>query len=358
VTPDPANHLERTASRLRDLRLHAYRPRTDRTPERFRFPAVDAHDHLGRWLTEDWAAPDVGALLGMMDELHVRAIVNLDGRGERELGANLARYDEAHPGRFATFTQPDWREAAEPGFGERLAATLTEHVRIGAKGLKVWKDLGLHVRDPRGELLLPDDERLDALWGAAAGLEIPVTIHTADPLAFFQVVDERNERLEELFAHPDWSFADRRRFPPAEVLVASLERLVARHPGTTFILAHAGIAEDLGWIDRVLTAWANVAIDIAARIGELGRRPRAFRDLVIRHADRVLLGTDEFPPAMTTYRTYARFLETADEGFVYAPEEPVPPQGRWTIGGLDLPEDVLRKVEGDNARRLIPGLDG
>ncbi len=325
---------------------------------RARFPAVDAHNHIGRWLAADgsWAVRDTGALLAVMDACNVSAIVNLDGRFGDELRENVRRYDEAHPGRFVTFCHLDWREVAEPGFGDRLAASLRRAHEDGARGLKVWKDLGLHIRDDRGELVLPSDPRLVDVWETAAGLAMPVVIHTADPLAFFDPVDETNERLEELLAHPEWSFADRERFPRFGRLIEALESLVAAHARTTFVGAHVGgYAEHLPWVDRMLTTYPNFHVDVAARIAELGRQPRAARVLVIRHPDRVLFGTDESPPNAAAYAIHFRFLETGDEHFAYSTYEP-PPQGRWRISALELPDDVLRAVYAENAVRLIPGL--
>ncbi len=292
-----------------------------------------------------------------MDRANIAAIVNLDGMWGAELEANLNRYDRAHPGRFATFAQLDWRELDRgAGFGERLAALVADSADRGAKGLKVWKNLGLHLRDPKGRLLMPGDRRLDPVWAACGEARIPVTIHTADPVAFFDPLDERNERLEELIEHPDWWFGDRTRFPAFGRLLRSLESLVARHPRTTFIGAHvAGFAEDAASISRMLDAYPNLHADIAARIAELGRRPRAARALIERHPGRILFGTDDFPPSVRNYAIYFRFLETADESFPYSGDA-VPGQGRWDISGLDLPEPVLHKVYRENAVRLIPGL--
>jgi len=330
---------------------------------RARFPTVDAHNHLGLWLSEwlgrpgTWTVPDVPALLEVMDRCNLRAIVNLDGRWGAELEANLDRYDRAHPGRFATFCHLDWTETATPGFGERLAGSVRRSVAAGARGLKVWKDLGLAVRDDRGELLLPDDRRLDPAWEAAAAGGIPVFIHTADPIAFFDPIDERNERLEQLAAHPEWSFADPA-FPRFDRLMEALEALVAANPATTFVGVHAGCAaEDLGWVGRMLDAYPNFRIDIAARVAELGRQPRATRSLILRHPDRVLFGIDEFPPDPANYAIYFRFLETDDEHFPHSTEE-IPLMGRWAISGLDLPDDVLRRVYAENAERIVPGLTG
>ncbi len=327
--------------------------------ERFRFPAVDAHNHLGRWLTKRWAARDVGALLARMDATNVAAIVNLDGMWGTELEANLVRYDRAHPGRFATFAQLDWREVdAGSGFGERLAASVRDAIDRGAKGLKVWKNLGLHLRDGSGKLLMPDDPRLTPVWEACAAGRIPVTIHTGDPIAFFEPLTPRNERVEELLENPDWWFGDRRRFPRFDQLMERFEHVVAENPGTTFIGAHVGgCAEDVAWVARMLDTYPNLNVDIAARLAELGRQPRAAAALFRRHPRRILFGTDQFPPSRGTYGVYARFLETADEYFPYSPGEP-PGQGRWAVSGLELPDTVLRKVYHDNALRLIPGSRG
>lgn len=350
---------------LADLRLRDYRPvprlvAPAHPVERARFPAVDAHNHLGRWLGEwagrpgDWTVPDVGALLELMEACNLAAIVSLDGRWGDELEANLDRYDRAHPGRFATCCHVDWSVGGD--LGRAAADSLRASVRAGAKGLKVWKDLGLLVRDDLGELVLPDDPRLAPLWEAAAELGVPVFIHTADPVAFFDPVDERNERLEQLLEHPEWSFADPS-FPRFERLMEALEGLVASQPGTTFVGVHfGGYAEDPAFVGRMLGAYPNYHVDVAARVGELGRQPRAVREVVLAHPDRVLFGIDEFPPAAENYAIYLRFLETADEHFPHSTEE-VPLMGRWAISGLDLSDDVLRKVYADNARRIVPGLD-
>jgi predicted TIM-barrel fold metal-dependent hydrolase len=320
---------------------------------------VDAHNHLGRWMTGGWPE-DVSALLTRMDALGIDAVVNLDGMWGEELEANLDRYDRAHAGRFVTFAR--WDGAAfEEGEWRALGRGVAESFARGARGLKVWKDLGLHLRDGTGELVMPDDERLDPVWDAVAEAKVPVTIHVADPIAFFAPLDERNERLEELLAHPDWWFGDRSRFPTFERIRDSLESLVARRSDVSWIGAHTlSSAEDLAWVERVLETYPNVHADIGARIAELGRVPRAARDLILRHSDRFLFATDDIPAAVPdTLAVYRRFLETFDEHFPYDPDPNAgPTQGRWAISGLGLPSDVLEKVYARNARRLIPGLAG
>ncbi|GAB3965344.1 hypothetical protein GCM10029978_027860 [Actinoallomurus acanthiterrae] len=350
-----------SADSLADLRLRDYTPRSQVRAEATSVPAaavpcVDVHNHLGRWLSPDggWLVRDVAALVAAMDECQVATVVNLDGRWGEELGENLDRYDAAYPGRFVTFCQLDWRLAAEPDGVDRLVRDLRASVARGARGLKVWKDLGLRVRDADGGLLLPGDPRLAPIWRACAELRVPVLIHSADPVAFFEPLDRHNERLEELIENPDWWFGDRDRFPSFGELMRSLEVLVKAHPDTVFIGAHVGCnAEDLRWVDRMLTAYPNFHIDLAGRMAELGRQPRAARALFLRHPERVLFGTDAFSPRGDDYRLWFRFLESADEAFSYAPDEAVPPQGRWDVHALDLPATALPLLYAANARRLL-----
>jgi predicted TIM-barrel fold metal-dependent hydrolase len=355
--------VDERSAYLRQVPLGAYRPRSElRVPghrvDRARVPVVDAHNHLGTWQTKGWAVGDVPALLDTMDASNVAAVANLDGLFGRTLELNLDRYDRAHPGRFVTFCGLDWHETADPGFGDRLARSVIESVAAGAKGLKIWKELGLHVSDDDLQPLMPDDPRLAPVWAACSDADIPVLIHTADPMAFFEPLDETNERLEELLQHPDWWFGDRERFPPFEHLMDALEGLVSANPRTVFIGAHVGgAAEDLARVARMLDTYANFHVDIGARIAELGRQPRGAKALMERHPDRVLFGTDWFPPDPEVYAIHFRFLETEDESFPYSTED-IPAQGRWAISGLGLSEDVLRAVYEDNARRLIPGLTG
>lgn len=346
-----------------DLRLVDWTPRSrlsvaETRVARARVPAVDVHNHLGRWLTDGaWCTPDVPALLATMDATGLETVVNLDGLWGEELDANLDRYDRAHPGRFLTFAHVDWTLLAQPD-GERLVQDqLRDSAARGARGVKVWKSLGLDVRDERGELVLPDDPRVVRTLALAGDLGLPVLIHVADPRAFFDPLDATNERLDELVACPGWSFADRTRFPSFERLLDALEALLSSTPGTQYIGAHVGcVAEDLDHVERLLTVAPNLVVDIAGRLAELGRQPRRFRRLVLDHPDRVLFGTDAYPLDAEQVEVYLRFLETDDEAFDYSPGSAVPPQGRWTVSGVHLPDDVLRAVYRDNARRVL-GLD-
>jgi len=319
-----------------------------------RFQVIDAHNHLGEQFGGGWDKRPLGALLDVLDEAGVRALVDLDGGwGEDILQRHLDRFKAGAPERFCIFGGIDWSTWPELGdrFPELAAARLREQAARGAQGLKIWKAFGLQVRDQRGALVALDDPRLDPIWLTAAELRLPVIMHVADPVAFFRPLDAHNERWEELHAHPEWHFGGPQ-FPLFESIVAGMANLVARHPRTTFVGAHVGCyAENLQWVGDLLERCPNLYVDMAARMAELGRQPYSARRFFIRHADRILFGTDS-PANARVYRLYYRFLETDDEYFEYDLRDR-PAQGRWRIYGLHLPEDVLEKVYHRNAERVL-----
>jgi predicted TIM-barrel fold metal-dependent hydrolase len=349
-----------------ELRLADYRPRSMlrvavHDVDRPRYPAIDIHNHLGSSFGGDWSTREPAELIATLDAAGVEQVVDLDGGQGDELSREIDRWQRRWPDRVAVFAGLDYDAWADaPDFGEKEADRLRESVARGAHGLKVWKLLGLRARDADGRLVAVDDDRLDPLWSAAADLHVPVLIHIADPIAFFEPLDPTNERWEELHDHPDWHFwptrpaddVDAPGFPPYDELIGAFGRLVRRHPATTFVAAHvASASEDLTNVGRLLDACPNLYVDIAARLAELGRQPYTARSFFIDHADRILFGVDMAPdPAL--YRIHYRFLETLDESFDYG-TDPTPTQGRWQIHGIGLPDDVLRKVYRDNARRVM-----
>jgi len=365
------------AGKRRPLALKDFQPKSMlHVPEhktlRARFPVIDVHTHLS------WAAQGGGGvfrgeamkflatppeLLEVMDRKNVRTMVNLTGGTGAGLEKTIRYYEGAAPGRFITFTEPSWARLNEPGYPQKQADEIERAKQAGARGVKVLKTLGLFLREnvTSGPLVKIDDPRFDPLWDACGRLGLPVAIHVSDPEAFFLPTDRFNERYEELSNHPDWSFHGKD-YPSNAALLDARNRVFARHPKTQFIVLHVGNdAENLAFVGENLDRFPNTVVEMGARIGELGRQPRASRAFFDKYRDRILFGTDAVPKGYETpqqifgdelYEIYYRFLETEDEYFDYAPA-PVPPQGRWRIYGLGLPEAILKQVYHDNAARLL-----
>jgi len=312
-----------------------------------RFPVIDYHNHLD--------AQNPLKVLKVMDACGIEHIVNITMQVGDEAIEMIRRYHAVDAKRFSTIGWMDWRGVDSMDFGSFVKLSLGRLERLvgqGIVGLKFWKDLGLSVRDESGNLIRVDDERLAPIFERAGELGLPVMMHIGDPEAFFLPIDASNERYEELAAHPDWSFYGAQ-FGKDELL-QQRDRVFIRHPRTTFVGAHiAENSEDLQRVSAMLDACPNVQVDISARASELGRQPYSARKFFLRYADRILFGAD-LVPEIETYRLYYRFLERADEYFEYPSH--ASRQGRWNIYGLDLPEDILRKVYRQNALRLLPQL--
>ncbi len=352
----------------RPLALDQFQPKSslqlpEDRPLRAKFPVVDVHVHPRIKLHSN--AEQLDEYVRIMDQQNIAVSVSLDGRLGEELEEHKKLLWTKHRERFVIFANIDWIGSGKrkdptsyachrPGFGRRMAQELADAKERGAVGLKVFKVLGLYLRNPDGSLAAIDDPRWDPIWHACGELEMPVLIHSADPVAFFQPVDRFNERWEELNRHPDWSFAGEE-YPSHDEILAARNRVIARHPKTIFIGAHvANYPENLAQVAQWLDEYPNLYIEIAARIAELGRQPRAARKFLIKYADRVMFGTDG-PRPVGRLLPHWRMLETADEYFTYA-ENQYPPQGLWNIYGLDLPDDVLRKIYFENAAKLVPGV--
>jgi predicted TIM-barrel fold metal-dependent hydrolase len=329
-------------------------------------PAIDVHTHVAPSHAEHLAT--------IMETNNLSAVVNL---GILEwLGIpfeeGMRAFHKALGNRMAYFPLAHFHDTS-PGFGERMAEELERKVAAGASGLKVLKELGLRYKDSEGNLIPVDDPRLDVLWDRAGQLGVPVLIHTADPVAFFQPLDENNERKMELELSPDWHFFGPE-FPDHDTLLDQRNRVIERHPHTIFIGAHLGnYPENLTYVDACLERYANFYVDTSARIAEIGRHPvKEARAFFLKHQDRVLFGTDlvlgwvddptdENQQAETVdlsaiadfYGSHWPFFETDQRQLEY-PFYPV--QGGWTVNAIGLPGDVLEKLYVGNARRLIPRL--
>lgn len=309
------------------------------------YPVIDFHNHLG-------ALENTEKYLEEMNKARVWKVVSLDGRSAEDFyKKHLNVSQEIGEDRFLIFFRPDFSKVNDPNYGRKEAEKLEDAVKLGARGLKIHKALGLTVKDANGQVLPVDDSRFDPIWEKCAELGIPVVIHVSDPVAFHTPVDKYNERYDELGAHPNWSFYGEEFSFSKDEILEQLHRVIARHPNTIYVSTHMGnLAEDLGRVAGWLEQYPNMYVDIDARISELGRQPYTARKFMIKYQDRILFGTDT-PPNAESYQVYYRFLETDDEYF--DPAKSHHQQGRWMIYGIHLPDEVLEKLYNKNALKIL-----
>ncbi len=328
---------------------------------RAKFPFIDVHNH--QW---DVPSQDINELYKEMDSLNLKVMVNLSGKGYKRtpgkvngefdvndqsyLVKSLDRVNETGTKRLVFFTNLSFVGFGDTDWTDKTVKELESDVKAGAAGLKIYKDLGMEFKDEKGALIPIDDPRLDAVWDKCGELNIPVLIHSADPKSFWDPEDEHNERWLEIATHPD-----RKRDktgPSWQELITEQHNIFKKHPNTKFIAAHFGwYANDLTTLGKMLDEMPNVYTEFGAVIAEIGRQPKAAKAFFEKYQDRILFGKDSWVPS--EYATYFRVLETDDEYFPYHKKY----HAFWSMYGMGLPDDILKKIYYKNALNVIPGLD-
>jgi uncharacterized protein len=311
-----------------------------------KYPFIDVHNHQPQMATQN-----LSALLAAMDSLNMKVMVNLTGIGGERLKAMADNIKQTDPRRLLLFTNLDFSGFGEKDWTEAAVKRLRQDVTYGAKGLKIFKELGLTYKDNKGVRIPVDDQRLDAVWQTCGELGIPVLIHSAAPQSFWEPKNNSNERLLEMTLYADRVYtADKH--SSWEQIIQEQHRMFKKHPNTTFINAHFGwLGNDLQALSKLMDEIPNMYVEFGAVIAELGRQPRAARSFFETFQDRILFGKDSWVPE--EYTTYFRVLETADEYFPYHKKY----HAFWAMYGINLPDDILKKVYYKNALKVIPGID-
>ncbi len=322
-----------------------------------KFPFIDVHSH--HW---DMPIQDLSKLVSEMDSLNMAYLINLSGSGlatffgkqdlmEKNLTSSIKNVKENFPKRFGVFFNINFNRIDDEDFKGNTTLLINDAVNQGAIGLKVYKNLGLNLRDSKGKRVPVDDERLSFIWEECAKLNIPVLIHSGEPKAFFDPIDKFNERWLHAREKPN-SFRSSDQYPPFEKVMLEQYNMFRKHPKTMFINAHFGwYANDLNKLSKILDELKNVNVEFGAVINELGRQPRAAKNFFIKYQDRILFGKDIYKK--DEYYIYFRVLETSDEYIQYYRKR----HGLWRLYGMGLPDVVLKKIYHENALKMFPSID-
>ncbi len=319
-----------------------------------KFTFIDVHSHL--W---DMPVMNLDNLISEMNEINMGYIINLSGSGFGPQAAKDLYFDksikniqENHPNRVGLFLNVDFESIDDENYAETQVKIIRDAVEKGAIGLKVYKSLGLRNKDSKGKRIRVDDERIGPIWEVCGELGIPVLIHSADPFQFWLPKDDQNERWFELKEKPGRYYGDSDFIPPFEDIINEQHTIFRRHENTTFINAHLGwMGNDLQKLGQHLDEFPNVITEFGAVIAELGRQPKTARQFFIDYQDRILFGKDSYNKE--EFYTYFRVLESDDEYFNYFRKR----HAFWKMYGLNLPDEVLKKIYYKNALRLFPSID-
>ena len=324
---------------------------------RSKFPFIDVHSH-------HWNMPimNLDNLIEEMDSLNMKYQINLSGSGlavfsgkqdlmDLNLSKSINNVKKNYPERFGVFVNLDLSKIGRKDFKLNTEKYLLNASKIGATGLKIYKNLGLNLKDGEGNRVKVDDDRLQFIWEKCAELNMPVLIHSGEPIAFFLNIDKYNERWLHAKQRPS-SFRPSDKYPSFEIVMSEQYNMFKKNPKTTFINAHMGwYGNNLSKLDQQLIDLPNVYVEFGAVINELGRQPVSARKFFIKHQDRILFGKDNYNKE--EYYLYFQVLETSDEYIEYFRKR----HGLWRLYGLNLPDSVLKKVYHQNALKIFPSIN-
>lgn len=313
---------------------------------RAKYPFIDIHGHQ-----RNMPDQDLTPVIVAMDTLNLAIMINLSGRSGEQLKKSVKNVAEHYPNRFVVFANVDFEGVGSPNWTENAVEQLERDINNGARGLKIYKSLGMRYKDTDGNRVAINDPRLDPIWAKCGEMGVPVLIHAADPKSFWDPFDGDNERWLELKTHPRRKRGDDNP-APWETIIGEQHDMFRKHPNTTFINAHFGwYANNLGELSDLMDEIPNMYVEIAAIIAELGRQPGNARAFFEKYQDRILFGKDSWKPE--EFPTYFRVLESNDEYFPYHKKY----HAFWAMYGMNLPDEILKKVYYKNALKIVPGLD-
>jgi len=253
----------------------------------------------------------------------------------------------------------------EPDYAAKAIFWLDKSFEQGAVMTKIWKEVGMEVKTPGGEFIMPDDPVFDPIYAHLAQRSKPLIAHLAEPISAWLPL-EPGDTVSYYARHPEWHFYGKPGLPGYEQIIQARDNILKKHPDLIFIGAHLGsMSHDVDMVAERLEQYPNFFVEIGGRTGFLARQPKEkVRNFFIRFSDRIMYGTDigrvpgkhseikpekrdEFEGVLTLYRTEYQY---------YAGQGTMDYHGR-KIECLGLPPEMLEKLYSGNARRIIPGLD-
>lgn len=318
---------------------------------------IDTHTHVFQ------TGP---GFLGMLERLHLHVLDILVVDDTRSSQTSLEpqrrealRFVASSGGRgllCTTFDPFRFNDASVP---QEAIDELNRDFARGAIAVKIWKNVGMELKNRAGQYVMPDDQRLEPIYQDIAAHHKTLIAHLAEPDTAWGAQDPKAPYAGYYRANPQWDMSKKPGAPPKSAVIEARDHMLRMNPGLRVVGAHLGSMEsDVDEIDARFERYPNFAVDTAARVLSLMIQPRdKVRAFILKNQDRILYGTDldfrsgsEQEAVEEWEREYAvdwRFFATGDR-FEYRGHK---------VEGLNLPRSVLKKVYHDNAVHWIPGID-
>jgi len=308
------------------------------------FPITDMHSH-------DYASSpaEIDVWVKTMDKLNIKKTLILSMQSGKGFDSVVEKYSR-YPTRFEVWCCFDYTGYGTPGWQKHAVEELERCYKKGARGIGELGDKGegeLYSKPVAGVGLHIDDPQMKPLLEKCAELHMPVIIHVAEDEWMYETPDSTNDGLMNAATwHVDMNKPNKLGH---DELIKTLENAVRDNPKTTFVACHlANTCSHLKVLGNLFDKYPNLYADIAARYGEISPVPRYTAAFFTKYQDRLVYGTDMgFDEKM--YKTTFRILESADEHFYDLDQF----NYHWPLYGLNLSKEVLKKLYGGNAEKIL-----
>lgn len=320
---------------------------------------IDTHTHVFQ------VAPVFSAMLQKLN-MHIVDICVVDDHGKppRGLHPQLEQAIEvvhANQGRAALCTTFDPYKFKDPGFSDAAIRQINRNFDQGAIAVKIWKNIGMELRDSKGNYILPDDPIFSPVYRDIAAHHKTLIAHIADPDSLWQAPNPASPDYSYYMEHPEWYMYRKPHPASKEAILRARDHLLEQNPDLRVVGAHLGSMEsDFEELAQHLDKYSNFAVDLAARMPYLFLAPRdKMIAFVTKYQDRLLYATDLGLAAGKDPQGAVKEWEStyARDWRYFATGGTITYQNR-KVHGLNLPEAVLRKIYHGNAVTWFPGILG
>jgi len=332
-----------------DLKLKEFRPVSIyKTPtsniSKAKYPVVDFHSH-----DDNKTDADIDRWVKTMDKVGIAKSIILTYTTGKSFDSIVDKYSR-YKNRFEIWCGFDYTGNDQPNWSQRAIAELERCYKKGARGVGELGDKGLgelYSRPTPGYGIHIDDPRMKPLIKRCGELHMPISIHVAEDAWMYLPSDSTNDGLMNAAT---WKVnMNKPGILNHDQLVATLEHAVRDNPNTTFVACHlANCCSNLSMLSALFDKYPNLYADIAARYGEISPVPRFTKSFIEKYADRIVYGTD-MGASENMYLITFRILESADEHFYERDQF----NYHWPLYGLDLSDQALKKLYGDNAKKIL-----
>jgi predicted TIM-barrel fold metal-dependent hydrolase len=250
----------------------------------------------------------------------------------------------------------------QPGWQEKVIAQLKQDFEDGAVGVKVWKDIGMTFRDSLGNFIMIDDPRFDPVLDFIAENDKTLIAHIGEPRNCWLPLDSMTVNNDRIYfeEHPQYHMYLHPDYPSYETLIAARDNMLAKHPNLRVVGAHLGSLEwSVDELAKRLDRFPEFAVDMSARICHFQVQDRTkVRDFILKYQDRLLYATDiGISDKSNMEETIERFRTEWETDWTYfsTGNEMESPHVNGAFNGLDLDENVLKKIYAENALKWYPG---